>query len=376
MSVGSENGGRRIKKGQAIRVGYVPLVDAAPLVIAKELGFFEKYGVKVELSREMGWASVRDKILYGELEAAHAPAGLLFAIQLGLNSQPREVVAGLMINSHGNAITISKRLYERGVLNARGMGAKVALEQRMRRYTFGTVSMFSTHYYLLRQWLKLGGVNPDRDVRFVVIPPSLMPGNLREGNIDGFCAGEPWNSMAADEGSGVILETSKHLSPEHPEKVVMTSKDFVEGRRADYVGLCAAVLEGCRYCGEADHHKMVAEVLSGRRYLNVSKGLLEDSLSGRVRVAGGKAEGSAKLQEFYGDRTNAPTLDKAMWVWGTMEEGVVYPYLQRTEVEVMMRETFQMDLYYEVEALFTEKRGEVSVKRNCGTQPGSLANAC
>ncbi|MEM9399105.1 MAG: CmpA/NrtA family ABC transporter substrate-binding protein, partial [Verrucomicrobiota bacterium] len=190
-----------------LKVGYVPLIDAAPLIVAQEYGLFDKYGLSVELKRELGWASVRDKVVFGELNVAHAPAGLVIATRLGLNCQVCETVTGLVMNCQGNAITVSKKLHDTGVDNAKFMGSKIRLDKNIRRYTFATVSMVSSHYFLLRNWLKSGGVDPDKDVRIVVLPPSLMVANLKEGNIDGFCVGEPWNSVSANEGHGVIIAT-------------------------------------------------------------------------------------------------------------------------------------------------------------------------
>ncbi|MEM9446685.1 MAG: CmpA/NrtA family ABC transporter substrate-binding protein [Verrucomicrobiota bacterium] len=330
-------------------VGYVPLIDAAPLIVAQEFGLFDKYGVQVRLQRELGWASIRDKVVFGELQAAHAPAGLVFSAQLGIRCQQRDCVTGLVINSHGNAITISKKLFDAGVVNAKGMATRISLESKKRSYTFGTVSMVSSHYFLLTQWLKSGGINPDKDVRVVVLPPSLMAVNMKEGNIDGFCAGEPWNSLTALEGVGVIINTSEELAPGHPEKVLLASREFVDNYRTEYTAMGAAILEACEICSKEENFSEIAKLLSHRSYLNVKESVVSDSLSGRLPKKRKNSTTHKDFIVFYDDQANAPLAKKATWVWRNLEEGVLYPYLQEKEVKDMLEQTFRMDLFYEME---------------------------
>ena len=342
------------KRRKTFKIGYVPLVDVAPIVVAKELKLFEKYGVSVDLQRELGWASIRDKMVFGELQLAHAPAGLVFSAHLGLNCQARPSTTGLIINCHGNGITISKKLYDRGVNDSKSMGAKVKLENKMRRYTFATVSMVSSHNFLLRQWLRAGGIDPERDVRVVVIPPTLMGANLKEGNIDGFCVGEPWNSIAANDGSGVVIHTSKDLSRGHPEKVLMASHDFITDQSEAYVRIGAAVLEACKICSNKERVSEVAKLMAQRIYLNLNAKVIEDSLLGKVSLLGKPRRVLEDFHVFYDDRANAPMPDKATWVWRNLEDGIMYPYLQESEIKKMLEETFRMDLFYEIEALMEQ----------------------
>src|SRR5579862_2872917 len=159
-----------------IRLGFVPLNDCAPIVMAHELGLFSKYGIDVELSREVGWATVRDKIIYRELDAAHATAAMVFAATLGLGSIEAECLTGFVVNLHGNAITLSRQLAVEGVRD--GKTLLRAIRERKEKLTLGVVFPFSSHNFLLRHWLRTNGIDPDEDVRLVVTPPPQMAPNL------------------------------------------------------------------------------------------------------------------------------------------------------------------------------------------------------
>ena len=214
---------RRAKR--RLRVGFLALTDSAPLVAAQELGLFSRHGLDVDLCREVGWATVRDKIFYGELSAAQAPAPLLWSTQLGLGGPPRDVLTALVLNRHGNAITLSSRLHAAGVRDATGFRSEARRRHGENRLTLGIVYPFSTHHLQLRQWLTTTGLDPDRDVRIVVVPPEQMFRNLAAGTLDGYCAGEPWGTVAVQAGHGWCPAVSAQLSPGHIEKVLMVSTE-------------------------------------------------------------------------------------------------------------------------------------------------------
>jgi ABC-type nitrate/sulfonate/bicarbonate transport system substrate-binding protein len=261
-----------------LRVGFVPLVDCAPVVMARELGLFAKCGLDVTLSREIGWASVRDKIIFRELEASQAVAGMVVAATRGLGSIPCECVTGLVLNLHGNAITISNELSRRGVRTAAELRRAIEEDRGRRAYTFGVVFSYSSHMFLLRQWLKSGGIDPDRDVHLAVVPPPLMFTNLVAGHLDGFCVGEPWNAVTAQAGAGVRVATSRQLAPLHPEKVLMVRADFADERAEEHGRLIAALLEACAWCDEPANRRRLAEVLAQPRYVNAPVQAIRASL--------------------------------------------------------------------------------------------------
>ena len=154
--------------GAVIRIGFVPLCDCAPVVMAHELGLFEAHGLRVELSREVGWATIRDKIVLRELEAAHAPAAMVLGISLGIGSFRVPCVTGLVLNLHGNGITLSKRLWDNGVRDAATLSELVRAHPNVSLLTFGVAFSCSSHNFLLQKWLRDAGLEPVRDVNIVV----------------------------------------------------------------------------------------------------------------------------------------------------------------------------------------------------------------
>ena len=173
--------------------------------MAQQLGLFEKHGIEVVLTREVGWATIRDKIIYGELDAAHAPAGMLVAVTAGIGAVKTDCITGLVLNLHGNAITISQKLWQEGVRDGKTLYDLIS--HRRDRLTFGMVYPHSSHAFMLRNWLRSMRIDPDRDIQLVVVPPAQVFANLRAGHLDGYCAGEPWNSLAVMSNAGWIVAT-------------------------------------------------------------------------------------------------------------------------------------------------------------------------
>ena len=181
------------------------------LIVAHELGFFARYGLPVTLSRELGWASVRDKIVHRELDAAHALAPMPFANSLGLGIPPCDCFTALVLNQHGNGITLSNTLWREGVRDGQTLRAHFQQEQQRGPLVFGVVSQFSSHHFLLRGWLARAGFQK-KDVSIVVVPPPQMVANLKAGHLDGFCVGEPWNSVAVQSKAGWCAAVSAELA--------------------------------------------------------------------------------------------------------------------------------------------------------------------
>lgn len=320
---GGENRRFVIKKIQTInvaplraglRLGFVPLTDCAPLVMARELGWFRKYGVNVTLSRELGWATIRDKIIYRELDAAHAVAGMPFAATLGLGSIRCDCLAALVLNLHGNAITLSNDLWRRGVRDGASLRGEIVRSRSERMLTFGVVYPFSSHNFLLRSWLAASGINPEGDVRLVVVPPPQMVANLKAGHLDGFCAGEPWNSVAVQSRAGWCVATSAELDPGHPEKVLMVRREFAEKRAPEHLALVAALLEACKFCADPENHDEIVATLSRPEYIGVSAALLRGGFDGEFDFGHGRLRTVKDFNVFYHTDANEPSSDKAAWV--------------------------------------------------------------
>ena len=223
--------------------------------MAHELGWFKQCGLNVVLSRELGWATIRDKVIHGELEAAHTVAGMPVAATLGLGSIACECLTALVLNLHGNAITLSSDLWKRGVRDGNSLREEIARSRHEKVFTFGVVYPFSSHNFLMRDWLKRAGIRPDRDVRIVVVPPPQMVANLKAGHLDGFCAGEPWNSVAVQSRAGWCVAASAELAPCHPEKVLMVRRDFAEKRESEHLALAAALLDACEFCDAPENQR-------------------------------------------------------------------------------------------------------------------------
>ena len=281
--------------------------------MARELGLFEKYGLRVSLSRELGWATVRDKIIYGELDAAHALAAMPVAATLGLGSIACDCLTALVLNLHGNAITLSNDLWQRGVRDGDTLRDEIRRARREGIYTFGAVYSFSSHHHLLRQWFIAHGIDPERDVRIVIVPPPQMVKNLEAGHLDGFCVGEPWNSVAVQSRAGWIAATSAELDPGHPEKVLMVRRDFAERYTDEHVALIAALLEACEFCDAPENHGQIISTLARPQYVGVSETVLRHGVNGTVDFGHGVSRRVDDFCLFHRHDANEPSSDKAAW---------------------------------------------------------------
>lgn len=293
-----------------IRLGYVALTDCAPLAMAQELGLFAKHGVEVRLTREVGWATIRDKILYRELDAAQAPAGMLAAMHCGIGTVRTPCVTGLVLNLQGNAITLSERLWECGVRDGATLREHIAASRE--RLTFGVVYQHSSHAFLLRSWLKSHGISPDRDVQLVVVPPAQVFRNLLTGHLDGYCVGEPWNSLAVMRGAGWVVATSAELDPRHLEKVLLVRADFAEARQAEHLGLIAALIEAAEFCDRPANRERLVEVLA--EFIDAPTRAVQMSLSGSFDYGHGRVEKTGPQHVFHADGASEPSAARAQWL--------------------------------------------------------------
>ena len=340
--------------GAALQVGFVPDSDCAPVVVAQESGLFEKYELQVELHRETRWATLRDKIIYGELDAAQAPATLPFITNLGLESDQCACIAGLVLSLQGNAITLARPLWDSEVRDAAALRDRVYRNWGRRTFTFAVEFAHAPPYFLLRQWLKAGGVAPHREVRIVALPPAQMYPALKLGYIDGFCAGEPWTTLAVEAGAAVCVATSAQLAPLHPEKVFTVRQDFAQHRADEHERLLAALLEACAFCDRPENHATLAEILSRPQYVNAPADCLRQSLRAATESSGGSSDaGDAGLNIFYRHNANDPTDDRAAWLMNRLhdlvEQSVLKVPLQvRTPV---VKNIFRRDLFQRAKAL-------------------------
>lgn len=306
--------GRLTNRNSPIRLGFVPLIDCAPVAVAKEMGIFEQHGIQVNLSRELGWASVRDKLFYDSLDAAESIAGVAFALGLGFSDLRCEVAVPLILNLHGNAITLTTDLGPSEI--GRGEGLKAHLKKNWKKerpLTLAVTHRYSSHHILLFQWLKRYGLVSPGDVEIIFLPPQLMPRHLKAGHIDGYCVGDPWNSEAILSGFGWCPATSSDLSRGHPEKILLVSGNFLHERKDDSLALVAALLESCKLCQDPKLREQLISILALKEYTAASEEVLRNSLGGKFNN-GFETENTDSFHIFHGDSVNRPSIDKASWV--------------------------------------------------------------
>ncbi|MEO5958529.1 MAG: CmpA/NrtA family ABC transporter substrate-binding protein [Opitutaceae bacterium] len=327
-----------------LRVGFLALTDAAPFVVAEERGFFRHRGLRVELRREIGWATIREKIIYGELEAAHAPAPMLWSAQLGLGCPPCDVLTAFVLNLHGNAITLSRALWDSGVRDAASLRTFARDRRERQPLTFGVVFSLSSHHLLLRDWLRSASLEPERDVRIVVVPPAQMFRNLAAGTIDGYCVGEPWNSFAVREGLGWCPTWSAAQQPGHVEKVLMVTRSFAEARAAEHSLLVAALAQAAAWCDEPQNREHLAELLADARYLNLPVRVVAPALLGKFDCGNGRIENVPDFHVFHRGEANVPTAAKAAALQAALGAADLLPPAAASDPE-LPRRLFREDLH-------------------------------
>ncbi|MEM6911635.1 MAG: CmpA/NrtA family ABC transporter substrate-binding protein [Verrucomicrobiota bacterium] len=304
-----------LSASETFRIGFVPLVDCAPLVVASELGLFQKYGVSVALAKQPGWATVRDKLVYGELDGAHALSGLLFALANGIGCLKKPCLTGLLLNTHGDGITLSNQLWEEGVRSGEDIKPLLESKRGLGPLVFGAVHPFSTHHLVLRQWLQKVGLKNEEHVHIVVVPPMLMARSLASGHLDGYCVGEPWNTQAILEGNGWLLHATSEVFPMHPEKAFVLKEEHYRDHPADCAAMGAAILEACQLCDDPDFRKKeMVSLLSRQEYLNCPAEWIANSLFSPVFCGQGHSRDIPGFHLFHGGSINRPSKEQSFWL--------------------------------------------------------------
>jgi len=305
-----------------LTLGFVPLLDAAPLIVAREQGFFRAEGLHVVLSREPSWSSLGDKVSVGLLDGGQMLSPMPLAATLGLGGLKTAMLTGLCLSVNGNAITLAgalhRQLTERAGADAGPTELSQALRQLLRQrrapLRFATVYPYSSHHYQLRAWLRLGGIDPDRDLRLIAVPPPRMTAHLRDGAIDGYCVGEPWNSLAEIEGIGRITVTGHQLWPDAPEKVLGVTRRWAEAHPEQHLALIRALLRAAQWIAAPAHREALMQLLALPPYLDqAAQPLLDADYLQRW--------GSAPLhQRFWGDFAGMPWPDHGQRLLREMQQ--------------------------------------------------------
>jgi nitrate/nitrite transport system ATP-binding protein len=311
-----------------LEIGFIPLTDCAPLVVAKEKGFFEKHGLEeVTLNREPSWKAIAKGVATGRLDAAQMVAGMPLTLTIGAGNKPSvPMVSALTLSRNGNAITLSKRLYDQGVRTLADFKAAIQ-ETPDKVHTLGMVYPSSMHNLMLRYWLASGGIDPDLDVALTVIPPPQMFANLKAGNIDGYCVGEPWNSRAVYEKQGFVIATDMELWPGHPEKVLGVREEWVNKYPQTHIALVKALLEACQYCDDPRNREEILTLLTQDQYVGSAP---EYTRPGFIdpynRGTGDRPQTLPRFNQFYIDKTNYPDQIEGLWLMTQLARWGLIPF--------------------------------------------------
>ncbi len=292
-------GGSDAPEVSNVTVGFIPLTDCASIVMAHELGFDKKYGLNITPSKEASWAAVRDKLVLGELDASHVLYGLMYGAHLGIGSQKKDMAILMGLNHNGQAITLSNALRDKGAIN--GETLKKLVDTDKREYTFAQTFPTGTHAMWLYYWLGAHGINPFSDVKNIVIPPPQMVANMRVGNMDGFCVGEPWNARAIYDKIGFTATTTQAIWKDHPEKVLGTTKEFTEKYPNTTRAMMRAVLDASKYIDTMSNRAKVSDVIASKSYVNAPDPVIEGRMLGNYDDGNGKTWKDPDYMKFYND---------------------------------------------------------------------------
>lgn len=329
----------------SLNIGYMPLSDAASLIVAATQEFAQPYGLTLNLQRQPSWATLRDKLLNGQLDAAHSLYGQIYGIHLGLSgpATPMAILMGLCQN--GQAINVSESLRRQGVTSP------AALAEHVRRQgkplTFAQTFPTGTHAMWLYYWLASQGIHPLQDVNTVVVPPPQMVAHLRAGRIDGFCVGGPWGALAIEEQQGYTIATTQSIWPDHPEKVLGCTREFVEECPNTARALTMAVLEASRFIeASAENRISTAQLISSSDYVDAPLSSIQPRFLGQYEDGLGHAWLDEHALRFCADgEVNMPWLSDGMWFmtqfrrWGLLRSDPDYL--------AVARQIQQLDLYRE-----------------------------
>jgi nitrate/nitrite transport system substrate-binding protein len=342
--------GKASAQKDPVKLGFIPLTDSSPIIMAKELGLFKKYGVEVVVTKETSWANVRDKILTGELDGAHCLYTMPFSVYTGVGGKAgSEMKIAMMLNINGQAITLSKDFC--GKVGFKQMpkvtpvvAAKLKAEKEV---TFAMTFPGGTHDLWLRNWMSLANLN-QKAVKIITIPPPQMVANMKVGNMDGYSVGEPWNGIAVKQGVGFTQIASQDIWKDHPEKALVVNKTFSNERKEDLKKVMKAIIEACIWLDVPANRKKAAEVIGRPSYVNASADVIENRLMGNYDLGCNQGtEIYSDFMKFYkGGMVNFPKKSHAIWA---MAQYVRFGYLSDDpDYKTIADKLILQDLYKEV----------------------------
>ena len=313
-----------------VKVGFIPLTDCSSVVMASVMEFDKKYGIKIVPSKEASWAAVRDKLVNGELDASHVLYGLIYGVQMGLGGPKKDMAILMNLNHNGQAFTLSRKLYDKGVKDGNTLAALIAKEKG--EYTFAQTFPTGTHAMWIYYWLAAHDIHPFNDVKTITVPPPQMVANMRVGNMDGYCVGEPWPYRAIVDNIGFTANTTQDLWKDHPEKVLGTTAEFVEKYPNTTRAMTAAIIDAGRWIDASlSNRQKTAEVVADKSYVNTDKEVIVARMLGRYDNGIGRTWDDPNYMKFYNDGyVTFPFLSDGMWFmtqhrrWGLLKVDVDY----------------------------------------------------
>ena len=312
-----------------VKIGFIPLTDCASVVIASTMGFDKKYGITITPSKEASWAAVRDKLVNGELDASHVLYGLIYGLQLGVSGPKKDMAVLMSLNHNGQAITLSNQLKEKGVTD--GATLKKLVDSEKREYTFAQTFPTGTHAMWLYYWLAANGIHPFNDVKTITVPPPQMVANMRVGNMDGYCVGEPWGARAIHDKIGFTGVTTQDIWKDHPEKVLGTTAEFVQKNPNTARAMIMAILEASKFIDTMSNRAKVSAVIADKGYVNTDASVIEGRMRGEYDNGIGKKWTDKNYMKFYNDGyVTFPFPSDGMWFltqqkrWGLIKEDIDY----------------------------------------------------
>ena len=337
-----------------IRIGFLPLVDAALPILARERGYAAAHGIEIELVRDLSWATVRDRLLYGHTDAAHMIAPLAIATALGRGRPAVEIDVPFVLGVNGNAITFSVPLAAE-TLEGDKLGDPNAIGERLRQVAaarsaavrplrFGVVHRYSSHNYMLRYWLAAVGIRPDHDVDIVTISPPFAADALAAGEVDGICVGEPWNGVAVDRGVGRIALVTAQIWQRGVEKVLAMRSETVRQSPEMVQRLIRALHDAAAHFVEPDAAEENARILAQPAYLGAPEEAILRAITDRVRLSQGATP--LHVPDFmfqFREAANFPWRSQAAWLYSQMIrwDGAAYSAAEAARAEAV----FRPDLY-------------------------------
>jgi nitrate/nitrite transport system substrate-binding protein len=323
-----------------VTLGFIALTDSSPLIIAKEKKFFDKYGITdANIAKQASWGTTRDNMVLGSgaggIDGAHILTPMPYAMTLGLNTKgnkpvPMYILARLNLNNQ--AISVAEKYKDIGLKKDASILKNIAAKAKTRGAPLKFAMTFptGTHNYWIRYWLAAGGIDPDKDVTTIVIPPPQMVANMRVGNMDAFCVGEPWNQQLINQKIGYTAMQTQEIWKDHPEKAFTMRKDWVDKHPEAAKAILKAIMEAQMWCDKPENAEELAKILAQKNWINCQVSDLLPRLKGETDYGDGRPKKKGEFMKFWRDHASFPYKSHDKWFlaetrrWGFLPNGVDY----------------------------------------------------